>query len=584
MSPYSAEVMLLAILTVATYSLVGLLAIWAGLGRPHWFLRVALVGGVLLSLLLIPAFEPLVLFSIQSAVVILPLMLLKSVRGHVQAVGPDAGATARGRLQFSLLDVLLLTVVVAVIVAAAAAAEVPSDLSEFWAYARNVLKLPSPFAPLAPMSPAEVWMAFGLVGLGLGLSTLAAAWVALGRRRLWLRLIALCLLPTSAVMVALLALIRSSGWLASGTPQADSPAASRPMVRRVAKLAALLLSLLILLPPLVVFCVLVVPAPDRPETVLPDPNGYQDLVAAGKAFELAGVDNLDMVISQQPLDMLDMATRQQLQAFVASCGHAFDTARVGLARECQVPIWYSWADYEADDLDISALRPVVRALRAEGKLAELEGRPADAAGSYLDMIRLGRVGTRGGLLIAWLTGRACEGMGMAALAELRESLTSGQCNDLIDTLQTLEANREPVEEVCARDQLWGRIVLEWKWQLIHIVRTITGSEPDVRPLLEKAADQTQASFRLLICGLALRSYSVENAQPPEKLGDLVPDYLREVPLDPFSGKPLVYRREAAKYVLYSVGPDSQDDGGQLHGYSDPGTDILLDKPPEEEEE
>ena len=63
MSPSHAELILLGILTVTSYSLVGLLAIWAGLGRPHWFLRVAVVGGILLLLLLIPAYEPLLLFS-----------------------------------------------------------------------------------------------------------------------------------------------------------------------------------------------------------------------------------------------------------------------------------------------------------------------------------------------------------------------------------------------------------------------------------------------------------------------------------------------------------------------------------------
>ena len=38
---------LLGTLAVTTYSLVGLLAIWAGLGRPYWFLRAAVVSSVL---------------------------------------------------------------------------------------------------------------------------------------------------------------------------------------------------------------------------------------------------------------------------------------------------------------------------------------------------------------------------------------------------------------------------------------------------------------------------------------------------------------------------------------------------------
>lgn len=93
MSPETAVIVLLGVLTVASYSLVGLLAIWAGLGRPHWFLRVAILGGTLLLLLLIPAYEPLLLFSIRSAVVILPLMLLKAVGRRSQHDAAQVGKT-----------------------------------------------------------------------------------------------------------------------------------------------------------------------------------------------------------------------------------------------------------------------------------------------------------------------------------------------------------------------------------------------------------------------------------------------------------------------------------------------------------
>ena len=41
-----------------------------------------------------------------------------------------------------------------------------------------------------------------------------------------------------------------------------------------------------------------------------------------------------------------------------------------------------------------------------------------------------------------------------------------------------------------------------------------------------------------------------------------PQYLPDVPEDPFSGRPLVYRTETTGYVLYSVGQNGIDDGGQ----------------------
>jgi hypothetical protein len=563
MSTSDAELILLAILTVTSYSLVGLLAIWAGLGRPHWFLRVAVVGGVLLLLLLIPAYEPLLLFSIQSAVVILPLMLLRGFRAPIPAGGPDAksqtGAIAWRLPQFSVSDLLLLTVVVAVIVAVAI--RVPSDIWTFWYFLRSTVDPWYPFAG-TPMTPATGWTALGSCCLGLGISSLVALWVALGRRRLWLRLIVLCVVPTSAVMAVWLALARASGWLRRGTRRmasssAPSPtvATLRPGIRHSAKVAAVLLSLLILLPPLATFCVLVVPPPKPPQIVLPDHNGYDDLLKAANVLD-TGVLPDGAEFSQEALQI----------------------ARSGLARESVVPLDYSTSDTDLGR--ITAFRELARAFFAEGQVAEMDGRPADALRSYLDLFRLGQAATRGGLPVHWLVGRAIEDMSMDALIGLRKTLTPQQCRELIHTLQKVDANREPLEDVLDREQLWERITYDWKNQLTRRLSIASGCYSESGPLLEERLYRHEAKLRLLICGLALRSYCVEKGQPPEKLADLVPDHLTAVPEDPYSGKPLVYRREADKYVLYTVGPDGQDDGGKPWDEMNWSGDFLLDEPPQ----
>jgi hypothetical protein len=50
---------------------------------------------------------------------------------------------------------------------------------------------------------------------------------------------------------------------------------------------------------------------------------------------------------------------------------------------------------------------------------------------------------------------------------------------------------------------------------------------------------------------------------PEALGRLVPKYLAAVPVDPYDGLPLRYRRTAEGVVVYSVGPDERDGGGAV---------------------
>jgi hypothetical protein len=63
--------------------------------------------------------------------------------------------------------------------------------------------------------------------------------------------------------------------------------------------------------------------------------------------------------------------------------------------------------------------------------------------------------------------------------------------------------------------------------------------------------------------LALRAYRQDHGGLPDSLGELVPDYLTEIPRDPFDGAPLRYSRN--KGILYSVGSDLADDGGSTAG-------------------
>jgi len=63
-------------------------------------------------------------------------------------------------------------------------------------------------------------------------------------------------------------------------------------------------------------------------------------------------------------------------------------------------------------------------------------------------------------------------------------------------------------------------------------------------------------------GLACRLYKSRMGRYPEGLEALVPDILDEVPVDPFTGQPLVYRREGEGFIVYSLGSNQKDDGGR----------------------
>ena len=62
---------------------------------------------------------------------------------------------------------------------------------------------------------------------------------------------------------------------------------------------------------------------------------------------------------------------------------------------------------------------------------------------------------------------------------------------------------------------------------------------------------------------AVLLYEKERGDYPNTIQELVDGgYLAAVSMDPFSDKPLVYKKTDVGFVLYSVGKNFTDDGGQ----------------------
>lgn len=61
--------------------------------------------------------------------------------------------------------------------------------------------------------------------------------------------------------------------------------------------------------------------------------------------------------------------------------------------------------------------------------------------------------------------------------------------------------------------------------------------------------------------LAIAAYKDIHGEYPESLDQLKSSLGWELPKDPYSGQDFGYRREGTGYILYSTGPDGEDDGG-----------------------
>jgi len=65
--------------------------------------------------------------------------------------------------------------------------------------------------------------------------------------------------------------------------------------------------------------------------------------------------------------------------------------------------------------------------------------------------------------------------------------------------------------------------------------------------------------------LAIERYKLEKGKYPDSLEQLKTEgYINSLPMDPYSDKPLVYRRTADNFTLYSISQNFTDDGGQVY--------------------
>jgi hypothetical protein len=83
-----------------------------------------------------------------------------------------------------------------------------------------------------------------------------------------------------------------------------------------------------------------------------------------------------------------------------------------------------------------------------------------------------------------------------------------------------------------------------------------------RAIVTFAHSQTLANEAQVVC--ALERYRLAHNQYPESLEALIPLFMEKLPRDVIDGEPLHYRRQAnGTFLLYSVGWNETDDGGQV---------------------
>jgi hypothetical protein len=76
-----------------------------------------------------------------------------------------------------------------------------------------------------------------------------------------------------------------------------------------------------------------------------------------------------------------------------------------------------------------------------------------------------------------------------------------------------------------------------------------------------AALDGDASRGLVRVAVAAARFKAKHGKYPDAPAALVPEFLPEVPADPFDGRPVRFKPADGGVVVYSIGRDRTDDGG-----------------------
>ena len=147
-----------------------------------------------------------------------------------------------------------------------------------------------------------------------------------------------------------------------------------------------------------------------------------------------------------------------------------------------------------------------------------------------------------------------------SMAHPGRDATIAKANEIYDR-QGKIAGMTPYERRVANLKTTDELMQEsWRNQRFFLIQLLM-------PATERASEivyRAKASHDAMVTILAVKSWRLEKGQYPAALDDLVTaGLLKELPADPYSDKPLIYKKIDDDFTLYSVGQNFTDDGGEV---------------------
>jgi hypothetical protein len=91
--------------------------------------------------------------------------------------------------------------------------------------------------------------------------------------------------------------------------------------------------------------------------------------------------------------------------------------------------------------------------------------------------------------------------------------------------------------------------------------------------MNESQNRTLARISATLIALECERYRQKFDRFPKSLSDLPKEFLEKVPIDPYTNKPLLFKKDDQGLLIYSTGKDGVDHGGAISPVGEPGKDL-----------
>ncbi len=260
-----------------------------------------------------------------------------------------------------------------------------------------------------------------------------------------------------------------------------------------------------------------------PLPAVPQPNGYETLLAVGREVKAPEGDLADL-------------SPDAIRGIADTNRRGLGRLREALRAETGVPLKTErgWGDRHAEDLKQLKRLAVVLGIQSKAEL--LNGNTNESARFMLDTIALGQALARGGILSDGGNALIVETIGTGSLRMLAPVLDAPFCRAAARELEQFEARREEPERILNAQGNWSAASYGLVSRLGDLFLRKANAHRRVE-FTRRYRETTRRTRRLMVL-LAGRAVELETASRVVHPADLVPSVLRSVPLDPDNNAPM----------------------------------------------